>query len=95
MPMTCPQFVANQFNKLFVSIGKPLSKNQVDNVSTVLKPTINTIFLKLITEKDMNNLIRRRPNKYSYGDDEIPTILIKPLSRWSNINTYRSSEPIV
>lgn len=52
IPITCPCLVANKLNEFLISVGKPQSKTQGYTAPTVLNPTVNSIFLKPITEKE-------------------------------------------
>lgn len=68
-----PYLVADMFNKFFASVGANTApkSHRVKEIST------NSMYLQPVSEQEVFNIIRKLPNKYSYGIDDIPPILIK------------------
>lgn len=73
----CPQSIANIFNDYFISVGKPLHDVSEPRGRPAINPSLNSIFLQPVTEREVNTIIKNLPNKYTSGIDEIPPILLK------------------
>lgn len=88
----CPKLVANTFNKYFASVGSCQSSETSDDDQSsyrVLTPSINSLFLQPVTEQEISDIIRKLPNKHSFGVDDIPTSLVKIcVNELTGILTY-------
>lgn len=85
--LTNPKTVANSFNNFFATIGAPdktlqkLNHNQNSKLTKkVTEPIENSIYLPPVEPREVGKVIKYLKNKYSYGIDEIPPILIKKCS---------------
>ncbi|KAI5651603.1 endonuclease-reverse transcriptase domain-containing protein [Phthorimaea operculella] len=81
-----PHLVANEFNDFFVSVGatknkdtfSPMTPSQpVAEDQDARHSVLNSMYLRLVDEKEVLNIIKRLKNKKSFGYDEIPPILVK------------------
>jgi len=70
---------ANEFNRYFLSSGANLNNHTQTAAEFVNDMKINnkSLFLKPCTPMEIINISENLKNKWSYGYDEIPTVLVK------------------
>lgn len=74
--------MANKFNDYFVNIGPSLAKpisypeGNVNNIDTLLERNTNSMFLKVVEEQEIMDIVRECKNKKStdYGGIDMTTV---------------------
>ena len=83
--ITTPKSIANNFGKFYSSLGSKLAKKVVPGPTSVedyisnIPIQRNSIVLKQTTPLEIDNIIRKLPNKNSSGHDEVSNVMLKAL----------------
>ena len=77
--------ISNKFNEFFVNIGRNLAKKiPIQNVSPFQfmdDPTVNSIFLSLVTAEEIREIVCSLKNGAA-GHDEIKASILKSISSY-------------
>lgn len=84
-----PKQVANTFNEFFSSVGKSSSTSSSHaRGRPVVHPTTNTMYLRPLEPRETYLILRNLKNKYSYGIDDIPPVLLRHCAKELTLPYY-------